>query len=98
MARKKKITNKTLIKKEFITAFAEKYSFTFTEAKKRVEPVLEFMAENFKRNNSLIFRNLGSFEVKETKRTQARNPRTGESITVKPKKYVKFKVSKNIYK
>ncbi len=48
------------------------------------------------KNEVLIFRGLGTFERRETKRKEGRNPRTGEAIKMKPKKYIKFKVGSDL--
>ncbi len=95
---KKKIKKTTLIKKQFITQYAEMYDLTYVKAKEIVESVINLMGENFKNGNSLIFRGFGSFEIKETKRKEGRNPRTGEIIKMKPKKFVKYKISNCIFR
>lgn len=56
------------------------------------------MIDNFKEGNELIFRTFGTFTIKETKREFGRNPKTGDNIKLTPKKYVKFKVSPNVFK
>lgn len=93
---KKKIKT-TLIKKQFILQYAEMYDLTYVKAKEIVESVINLMGENFKNGNSLIFRGFGSFEIRETKRKEGRNPRTGEPVKLKPKKFVKYKVSNHIF-
>lgn len=94
---RKKIKKTTLIKKQFVEQYAEKYNLTYVKAKEIVESVINLMGENFKNENSLIFRGFGSFEIKETKRKEGRNPRTGEVVKMKPKKFVKYKVSRSIF-
>ena len=94
----KEILKKTLIKKEFVKAYSKKYGVSYNKSKEIVENVLTLMKENFKNDNSLIFRGLGSFEIKVSKRRIAINPKTGETIKVFPKKYIKFKTSHNLFK
>ena len=48
------------------------------------------------RDEVLILRDFGTFEIKETKRKMAFNPRTGEEVACTPKKYIKFKVGKEL--
>ena len=95
---KKKIKKTTLIKKQFITQYAEMYDLTYVKAKEIVESVFTLMIDNFKEGNELIFRTFGTFTIKETKREFGRNPKTGDNIKLTPKKYVKFKVSPNVFK
>lgn len=87
-----------IIKKDFIELYAEKEKIELKEAKKRVESLIDLMVSNLQQDNTLIFRNFGSFTVKTTKRKAGRNPQTGEAIKFTPKKYIKFKVSSNVFK
>ena len=93
----KNLKKTTLIKKQFVEQYAKKHNLSYVKAKEIIENVFDLMVENFKNNNSLIFRGFGSFEVKTTKRKEGRNPRTGEFIKIKPKKFVKYKISKTIF-
>ena len=93
----KKLRKTTLVKQQFVEQYAIKNEITCVKAKKIIESVLALMAENFKNENTLIFRGFGTFEVKTTKRKEGRNPRTGEIIKMKPRKFVKYKVSKKIF-
>ena len=54
------------------------------------------MKEALEKNEVLVFRGLGTFERRETKRKEGRNPRTGEAIKMTPKKFIKFKVGKDL--
>lgn len=86
-----------MIKKEFIQLYAEKEGIYFTEAQRRIESILEIFKDAFKNEETIIFREFGSFEVKTTTRKDGVNPRTGEPIKLAPKKYVKFKVSRQVF-
>ena len=86
-----------MVKKEFAELLMEKADLkSFKEAKRQVEIFIETMKEALEKNEVLIFRGLGTFERRETKRKEGRNPRTGEAIKMKPKKYIKFKVGSDL--
>jgi len=49
------------------------------------------MIESLSKGETLELRNFGVFKVKERKARTGRNPRTGETVSVPPKKVVTFK-------
>lgn len=84
-------------KREFAELFMVKANLrSKEEAKRQVELFIETMKEALTQEDLLIFRGLGTFERRETKRKEGRNPRTGEAIKITPKKYIKFKVGKDL--
>ena len=86
-----------MVKKEFAELLMEKADLkSFEEAKRQVEIFIETMKEALEKNEVLIFRGLGTFERRETKRKEGRNPRTGETIKMRPRKYIKFKVGSDL--
>ena len=86
-----------MVKKEFAELWMKNANLTsFEEAKRQVETFIETMKEALEKEETLIFRGLGTFERRETKRREGRNPKTGEAIKMTPKKYIKFKVGKDL--
>ena len=84
-------------KKEFAELFKERANLrSQEEAKRQVELFIETLKEALTNEEVLIFRGLGTFEKRTTKRKEGRNPRTGETIKMTPKKYIKFKVGKDL--
>lgn len=84
-------------KREFAELFMKNANLrSKEEAKRQVELFVETMKEALEKEEVLVFRGLGTFERRETKRQEGRNPRTGESIKITPKKYIKFKVGKDL--
>lgn len=84
-------------KREFAELFMVKANLrSKEEAKRQVELFIETMKEALTQDDILIFRGLGTFERRETKRREGRNPRTGEPVQMTPKKYIKFKVGKDL--
>ena len=86
-----------MVKKEFAELLMEKADLrSLEEAKRQTELFIETMKEALTQDDILIFRGLGTFERRETKRREGRNPRTGEPVQMTPKKYIKFKVGKDL--
>lgn len=86
-----------MVKKEFAKLYAEKERIYNNEAQRRIDSMFEIMKELLRKDETLIFRGFGSFEVRKTTRKEGVNPRTGEPIKITPKKFVKFKTSKNLF-
>ena len=84
-------------KKEFKKLYGELNKTEKERASEEVEIFLETMKQAFSKYPKIVFRNFGTFEVKETKARKITDPRgNDEPIISKPRKYVKFKVSKNL--
>ena len=61
-----------------------------------VKEILDHMAETLAYDGRIEVRGFGSFVVKEYQAYQGRNPKTGEKISVPPKKLPFFKVGKEL--
>lgn len=86
-----------MVKKELVEIYMQyKKKHIYTEAKQEVEDFIEVMKMAFERSDELILRDFGTFEIRETKREMAFNPRTGEPVKCTPKKYIKFAVGKEL--
>ena len=84
-------------KKEFKNLYSELNKTEKEKASEEVEIFLETMKQAFSKYPKIVFRNFGTFEVKETKSREVFDPRgNGEIIHAKPRKYVKFKQSINL--
>ena len=69
----------------------------FDEAERKIDRFINTLSESLKFNNKIAFKNFGIFEVKETKERDVVDPKDSNNIIhAKPRKYVKFKVSKNL--
>ena len=83
-------------KSELIEMVAERARIT----KKRAEDVVNFifdsMVNAMVRGDRIEIRGIGSFVVKEYGSYTGRNPRTGQSIQVTPKRLPFFKVGKEL--
>lgn len=67
-----------------------------TEAVKAVKTTFETMAEALKNGEKVVISNFGTFRVKSRQPRQGRNPKTGEIVSVPPKRGIRFKASKNV--
>ena len=86
-----------MVKKELVEIYMQyKKKHIYTEAKREVEDFIEVMKLALERSDNLILRDFGTFEIRETKREMAFNPRTGEPVKCTPKKYIKFYVGKEL--
>ena len=84
-------------KKEFKKLYGELNKIEKERASEEVEIFLETMKQAFSKYPKIVFRDFGTFEVKETKVRKITDPRgNSEPIISKPRKYVKFKASKNL--
>jgi integration host factor subunit beta len=61
-----------------------------------VNAILGRIADALAAGDRVEIRGFGAFSVKDLQARQGRNPRTGESVTVKEKKTIQFKPGKEI--
>jgi integration host factor subunit beta len=54
------------------------------------------MVEALRRGEGIEIRGFGSFSIREYKEYEGRNPRTGETVHVRPKRLAFFKVGKEL--
>jgi integration host factor subunit beta len=78
----------------------EKLALTRNISNKRAEEVVNLlfssMSDALTEGDRIEIRGLGSFVVKDYDTYTGRNPKTGEAITVSPKKLPFFKVGKEL--
>jgi integration host factor subunit beta len=85
-----------MTKADLIAVVAEKLKFPWGRAELVVDHIFDSMVEALKRSEGIEIRGFGSFTIREYKSYQGRNPRTGETVHVKPKKLAFFKVGKEL--
>ncbi len=83
-------------KSELIEVLAAKKGLSFKKAEEIINTVFEAMSNALTEGDRIEIRGFGSFVVNEYKAYTGRNPKTGESIQVKPKKLPFFKVGKEL--
>ncbi len=78
-------------KNELIGAVAEKAGMSKKDAEKAVNAVFETITATVAAGDKVQLIGFGTFEVRERAEKQARNPRTGEAMTVAACKAPAFK-------
>lgn len=83
-------------KSELIELLSLKKGISFKKAEEIINTIFDSMAEAMLSGDRIEIRGFGSFVINEYKSYTGRNPKTGESISVKPKKLPFFKVGKEL--
>jgi len=81
-------------KLDLISELKTEANINKAEAARVVQIFFDHMAEAMARGERVEIRGLCSFFVKEYKSFIGRNPKTGENVTIKPKKLPFFKSGK----
>ena len=85
-----------MTKRDAIALMKKDAGITSRQAEKAFVQLLWGMKESMKNGEKVTFSGLGSFSVKEFQARIGRNPKTGEKISVPPKKLPFFKVGKEL--
>ena len=80
-----------MTKKEIARKIAKQFEITQLLALEAVQMVFDGIRETLLDEGRIELRNFGVFEVKRRRARKARNPRTGESVSVAAKTVVTFK-------
>jgi integration host factor subunit beta len=83
-------------KLELISALKDKADISKNEAAKVVQIFFDSMTDAMARGERVEIRGLCSFYVKNYKSYVGRNPKTGEKVTISPKKLPFFKSGKEL--
>lgn len=83
-------------KSELIEQIAERGRMTKKKAEDVVNLIFDSLVDAMKAGDRIEIRGFGSFVVKNYEAYTGRNPRTGQSIQVKPKRLPFFKVGKEL--
>jgi len=85
-----------MTKAEFVESLANTLNQTKSESERVLEAVVDVLKQALLRGEKIELRGLGVFKVRETKPRQARNPRTGEALSIPAKKAAVFKPGKEL--
>jgi nucleoid DNA-binding protein len=80
-----------MTKKEIATKIAKQFEISHLLAREAVQMVFDGIIETLVSEGCLELRNFGVFEVRRRRARKARNPRTGEIVSVAEKNVVIFK-------
>lgn len=85
-----------MTKSDLVERVAELKNLPKGRAEAVVNMVFEALEQALARDERIEVRGLGSFETRRYGAYKGRNPRTGESVAVKPKRLPFFKVGKEL--
>ena len=83
-------------KSDLIESISIEHDVSVKEAQFIVESILKLMTEALGRGENIELRGFGTFKIKQYAPYIGKNPRTGESVTVKSKKLPVFKPGKQL--
>lgn len=87
-----------LTKKEIVKTISEEIGLTQLKTKEIVQKTFDAIVETLVTEGRIELRNFGVFEVKKRAARRARNPRTGDRVSVPEKWVVTFKPGKEMEK
>ncbi len=70
---------------------------TRKEASAAVEAMMNAMRVALRSGEKVVLAGVGSFHVKMRKAKIGRNPRTGQTVPIPPRRAVRFKMSKELF-
>ena len=79
---------------ELVASVASNGGFSKSDVEKMVDSLLNAIADALKRGDEVRLAGFGTFTVATSAAKQARNPRTGEPVTVAASRQPKFKAGK----
>ena len=80
-----------MTKKDIVLRITDLTGIKQVDVKRIVQKTFDVIVESLNRNEKVELRNFGVFKVKERRARFGRNPRTGESVPVPPRRVVVFK-------
>lgn len=83
-------------KTDLIEALASKENLTEKQAKDTINRIFAGFTDTLKKGGRIEIRGLGSFSVRAYGSYKGKNPKTGQSVDVRPKKLPFFKVGKEL--
>ncbi|KZK73593.1 MAG: integration host factor subunit beta [Pelodictyon luteolum] len=84
----------TTTKADLVNVIAHRTGLTKNETESVVDALFEGIIDSLKSGRRIEIRGFGSFNIRYKNLRQARNPRTGEKVTVEAKNVPTFKISK----
>ena len=81
---------------DLIDELSKAFGFTKRESEQIITTVFETMTEALVRGEKVEIRGFGSLRIRRRKPRAGRNPKTGATVDVPPKRVVKFKVGKEL--
>ncbi|MDH5762110.1 MAG: integration host factor subunit alpha [Nitrospinota bacterium] len=86
----------TIVKSDIVDRVYERVGFTRQEAAAAVDVVLDEIKAVLSKGESVRIVGFASFNLRDKRARNARNPRTGEPIIIKPRRVLTFKPSRHL--
>jgi integration host factor subunit beta len=86
----------TMTKSDLIDVLCEAQRMPKGRAELLVNVIFDSMEASLRKGERIEIRGFGSFEIREYRAYEGRNPRTGSAVAVKPKRLPFFKVGKEL--
>lgn len=86
----------TVVKADIVDRVYEKIGFTRNQAAEAVDIVFDEIKAVLGQGDNVRIVGFGSFNLRDKKARSARNPKTGEPITIEPRRVLTFKPSKQL--
>ena len=83
-------------KSELVDALSKDSGLTKADSEKAINSFISIMEKTLKKGQDVSLVGFGSFSVKETAGRSGRNFKTGATISIPPRKSVRFKPGKNL--
>lgn len=91
------IQKKAVVKSELVNRLANRIPcLQIKEVKKAADLILENVTLALSKGNRVEIRGLGALSIKEVKGRISRNPKTGQTVVVPPRKHIFYKPSKHV--
>jgi integration host factor subunit beta len=85
-------------KSDLVAALVDKKNLTEKQATDIINLMFNGFINEFKKGGRIEIRGFGSFSIRKYKAYKGRNPKTGKTVDVKPKKMPFFKVGRELKK
>jgi len=86
----------TVTKQDLVDRIAERFRFKKQDTRRIVQGFLDEVIDELREGNRLEFREFGVFEIKQRAPRKARNPQTGDTVTVPAREVVHFKAGRRL--
>jgi integration host factor subunit alpha len=83
----------SLTRDDIVEAVAEQVGFSKKQSVELVEALLELIKRILESGEDVLVSGFGKFRVREKKERRGRNPATGDTMMMRPRKVVTFKWS-----
>jgi integration host factor subunit alpha len=86
----------TVTKDSIVEVVAGELGFLKNRSLKIVETLIEIIKEALESGDDVLVSGFGKFRVRAKKEKKGRNPATGDDMMLRPRRIVRFKLSKRL--